>query len=65
MGEDTIWVFRGLNAITIIQAYASDSVYIAQNYSIKAQVFLYTKEEKANIEALLNSGATENLIHPS
>ncbi len=65
MGEDTVWVFRGLNAITIIQAYASDSVYIAWNCSIKAQVFLYTKEEKANIEALLNSGATKNLIHPS
>jgi len=39
-------------------------VYIAKNRSIKARVHLYTEKCEADEKALLDSGATENLIHP-
>jgi hypothetical protein len=39
-------------------------VYIAKNRSIKARVKLYTDGRGAEEEALLDSGATENIIHP-
>ena len=50
--------------MAIVWACASDSVYIARNCSIKVCVSLYTREGKAKVEALLDSGATKNLIHP-
>ena len=39
-------------------------MYIARNRSIKARISLYTKDGKADQEALLDSGTMENLIHP-
>jgi hypothetical protein len=39
-------------------------VYIAKNRSIKAKIKLYTDGRGAEEEALLDSGATENIIHP-
>ena len=39
-------------------------MYIARNRSIKACISLYTRDGKADQEVLLDSGATENLIHP-
>ncbi len=39
-------------------------MYVARNHSIKVHISLYTKEGKAEVEALLDSKATENLIHP-
>jgi len=39
-------------------------VYIARNKSIKTQVLLFTDCGQAEEEALLDSGATENFIHP-
>jgi hypothetical protein len=48
----------------IIRACYPDSVYLARNHSIKTTVLLYTREGKVNQEALLDSGVTENLIHP-
>jgi len=39
-------------------------VYIARNKSIKTQVSLFTDCGQAEEKALLDSGATENFIHP-
>ncbi len=39
-------------------------MYIARNRSIKVCISLYTREGKAEVDALLDSKATENLIHP-
>jgi predicted aspartyl protease len=39
-------------------------VYIAKNRSIKAKVTLHIDGKQADTEALLDSGATENLINP-
>ena len=38
-------------------------MYTARNLSIKANVKLYTDGREADKEALLDSGATENIIH--
>ena len=50
--------------MAIVQACSLKSIYIAKNRSIKAQVYLYTEKCEADEKALLDSGATENLIHP-
>ena len=42
----------------------TDSVYIAQNRSIKIPVSLCTEGRRAEKEVLLDSGATESFIHP-
>jgi hypothetical protein len=39
-------------------------VYLAKNQSIKANVLLCARGSEAAEKALLDSGATENLIHP-
>ena len=43
---------------------STDLVYVARNRSIKARVFLYTEAERVENKALIDSGATECLIHP-
>jgi hypothetical protein len=50
--------------MAIARACALNSVYIAMNKSIKASVMLYTGGNIAEEKALLDSGATENLINP-
>ena len=39
-----------------------ESMYIAQNKSIKVPISLYTKDQRAEEKALLDSGATECFI---
>ena len=50
--------------MVIIQACSLKFVYIAKNWSIKAWVHLYTEKCEADEKALLDSGATKNLVHP-
>jgi hypothetical protein len=40
------------------------TVYIARNKSILVPISLETEGRKANQQALLDSGATENFLHP-
>ena len=53
-----------LNVATLIQACSLDVVYIARNKSIKVLLMLLLQYLRVAKEALLNSGATENFIHP-
>jgi len=55
---------RGLNISAFVRACLTQSVYIARNKSIKTQVLLFTDCGQAEEKALLDSGATENFIHP-
>jgi hypothetical protein len=50
--------------MVIVWACVMDSVYIGRNRSIKADVSLYTGGRTAEGKVLLDSGTTENLIHP-
>jgi hypothetical protein len=50
--------------MAIVWACIMDSVYIARNRSIKADVSLYTGGRTTGEKALLDSSTTKNLIHP-
>ena len=53
-----------LNVATLIWACSLDTVYIARNRSIKVLLMLSSQYLRVAKEALLDSGATENFIHP-
>jgi hypothetical protein len=50
--------------MALTQACTKDPVYSARNHAIYALVSLYTGGTRADTKALLDSGATENFIHP-
>jgi hypothetical protein len=50
--------------MALIQACATDTVYIARRKSIKVNLLLHTDQKQAIKKALLDSGATECFIHP-
>jgi predicted aspartyl protease len=50
--------------MALIQACASDNVYVSRRKSIKIDLLIHTKQKRAIQKALLDSGATECFIHP-
>ena len=50
--------------MALAQALDTESVYIAKRRSIQVAVQLYTRFRRVKVDALLDSGATENFIHP-
>jgi hypothetical protein len=53
-----------LSKVTHAQTSNIRSVYIARNKAIKVETILETQHHRVTRDALLNSGATENFIHP-
>ena len=46
----------------LIRTFSSECVYLSNHQSLSIQVFLHTSSKRAKATALLDSGATENII---
>jgi hypothetical protein len=53
-----------LNKVACVQTSNIRSVYIAKNKAIKVEMIFETQHKRVTRDALLDSGATENFIHP-
>ena len=47
----------------LIRLISSERVYLSNHQSMSLQLYLHTRNERAETSALLDSGATENFIH--
>jgi len=50
--------------VALAWALDTESVYVAKQRSIQVAVQLYIRFQRVKVDALLDSGATENFIHP-
>jgi hypothetical protein len=63
--DDKMGFSSCLGTMALIRACNSpDSVYVAKKKSIHTSLLLHTGSKRAMKKALLNTGATENFIHP-
>jgi hypothetical protein len=63
--DDEMGFASCLGTMALIRACNSpDSMYIAKKKSIHASLLLHTGPKRAMKKALLDTGATENFIHP-
>ena len=63
--DDEMGFLSCLGTMALIRACNSpDSVYVAKKKSIHASLLLHTGSKRAMKKALLDTGATENFIHP-
>jgi hypothetical protein len=64
LGGEGVGFSKHLSAAALIWACTKNPVYSARNQAIYMLVLLYTRGTRADMQALLDSGATENFIHP-
>ena len=50
--------------MALAQALDTRSVYVAKRHAIQTAVQLYTRFRRVKTDTLIDSGATENFIHP-
>src|SRR5580692_10364575 len=55
--------FGSLNDTAIIQAMFPNNIFVPNIRSVHTQIILHLRNKRPDIQALIDSGATENFIH--